>query len=245
MSYKKENSQKKCPVDHIGIIMDGNGRWAKKRLMPRTFGHKSGARAFRDIAEHCRLIGLKHLTVYAFSTENWKRPKQEIDAIMNLLREYLKEVFSDREQYIKKNMRVRFIGKIEELDMDIIDGINEIENTTKDMTGLNLNVAVNYGGRNDIVLAVQKISEQIKNGTMEPYSITEKTISENLYTAGQPDPDIIIRTGGESRLSNFLTWQSAYSEYMYTDTLWPDFKPRELDNILDEFYKRERRFGGI
>ena len=245
MSYKQNESRPKCDVEHIGIIMDGNGRWAKKRLMPRTVGHKVGAQTFRDIAEHCRLIGLRHLTVYAFSTENWKRPKNEIDAIMGLLREYLNEVFSDREKYIKKNMRVRFIGDISALEKDIVEGIKEIEQTTADMTGLNLNVAVNYGGRSDVVHAVQKIAKQIKNGLLMPSDITEKTISDSLYTYGQPDPDIIIRTGGENRLSNFLIWQSAYSEYMSTDTLWPDFKPKELDAMLKSYSARERRFGGV
>lgn len=245
MSNSLNEKQKKCPVRHIGIIMDGNGRWAKRRLMPRTVGHKSGAKTFRDIAEHCRIIGLDYLTVYAFSTENWKRPKSEVDAIMSLLKEYLNEVFADREKYIKKNMRVKFIGDISELDKDIIDGINDIEKTTKDMTGLTLNIAVNYGGRNDIANAMIKISEKVKKGWLQPQDITESLISQNLYTADQPDPDIIIRTGGEKRLSNFLTWQAAYSEYMYTDTLWPDFKSGELDSIIHEFCKRERRFGGV
>ena len=245
MSAKLEMESKKLSVKHIGIIMDGNGRWAKKRLMPRTIGHKAGAQTFRNIAEHCRLIGLEYLTVYAFSTENWKRPKNEIDAIMSLLKEYLDEVFSDRDKYIGKNMRVKFIGDVRALDREIVDGIEDIENTTKNMTGLTLNIAVNYGGRNDIVHAVKKIAEEVGRGKIGLDDISEDLLSDNLYTSGQPDPDIIIRTGGEKRLSNFLTWQSAYSEYMYTNTLWPDFKPSELDAILDDFCKRDRRFGGI
>ena len=235
----------KLPAQHIGIIMDGNGRWAKKRLMPRTAGHKAGARTFRAISEHCRLMGLRYLTVYAFSTENWKRPAAEVAAIMNLLREYFKEVFADKDHYIEKNMRLKFIGDVKSLDADIVQDIAEIEATTREMNGMNLNIAVNYGGRMDIVHAAQRLAVQVKKGWLEPDAITEDIFGQYLYTGGQPDPDLIIRTGGESRLSNFLTWQAAYAEYIFTDTLWPDFRPKELDAILREFAGRERRFGGV
>ena len=217
--------------------MDGNGRWAKKRSLPRTAGHVAGAKTFKNIARYCNKIGLEYLTVYAFSTENWKRPKQEVDGIMNLLRDYLK----DAENFKNENIKVKFIGDLEPLDDDIKELIKKDEDGSKDATGLNLNIAINYGGRDEIAKAVKKI---VESGTPAD-SITEKLISDNLYTAGIPDPDFIIRPSGEYRLSNYLIWQSAYAEYWFSDILWPDFTPKHLEKAIDEYNHRNRRFGGV
>ena len=222
---------------HIAIIMDGNGRWAKKRSMPRSAGHVAGAKTFKDIARYCNKIGLEYLTVYAFSTENWKRPKEEVDSIMNLLREYLK----DAENFKSDNIKVKFIGNLEPLADDIKELIKKDEDGSKDATGLKLNIAINYGGRDEITNAVKKI---IDSG-VKTEDITEQTISDNLYTAGMPDPDFIIRPSGEYRLSNYLIWQSAYAEYWFSDVLWPDFKPKHLEKAIDEYNHRNRRFGGV
>ncbi len=222
---------------HIAIIMDGNGRWAKKRFLPRTAGHVQGSKTFKEIARYCNKIGLEYLTVYAFSTENWKRPKEEVDNIMGILRDYLK----DAKNFKDENIKVKFIGDISALDSDIIYLMKDAEENSKNATGLNLNIAINYGGRDEIVHAVKSIiSEGIK-----PEDITEQTVSEHLYTAGQPDPDYIIRPSGEYRLSNYLIWQSAYAEYWFSDILWPDFSPKHLEMALDEYAKRNRRFGGV
>ena len=223
--------------EHIAIIMDGNGRWAKKRSLPRTAGHVAGAKTFKNIARYCNKIGLKYLTVYAFSTENWKRPADEVEGIMNLLRDYLK----DAENFKNENIKVKFIGDLEPLADDIKELIKKDEDGSKDATGLNLNIAINYGGRDEITKAVRKIVAEGVN----PEDITEDTISQHLYTAGQPDPDFIIRPSGEYRLSNYLIWQSAYAEYWFSDVLWPDFKPRHLDKAIEDFNRRNRRFGGV
>lgn len=217
--------------------MDGNGRWAKKRALPRSAGHTAGAKTFKDIARYCNKIGLKYLTVYAFSTENWKRPKEEIDNIMNLLRDYLK----DAENFKNENIKVKFIGDLEPLADDIKELIRKDEEGSKDATGLQLNIAINYGGRDEIKNAVKKI---VASG-VDADSITEETISENLYTSGQPDPDFIIRPSGEYRLSNYLIWQSAYAEYWFSDILWPDFTSKDLEKAIDEYNHRHRRFGGL
>ncbi|MBE6749657.1 MAG: isoprenyl transferase [Ruminococcaceae bacterium] len=217
--------------------MDGNGRWAKKRSMPRSAGHVAGAKTFKDIARYCNKIGLEYLTVYAFSTENWKRPKDEIESIMNLLRDYLK----DAENFKSDNIRVKFIGNLEPLADDIKELIKKDEEGSKDATGLKLNIAINYGGRDEITNAVKKI---VKSG-VDAESITEQTISDNLYTSDMPDPDFIIRPSGEYRLSNYLIWQSAYAEYWFSDVLWPDFKPHHLEKAIDEYNHRNRRFGGV
>ena len=233
---KKQTTERKLPR-HIAIIMDGNGRWAKKRSMPRSAGHVAGAKTFKDIARYCNKIGLEYLTVYAFSTENWKRPKDEVDSIMNLLREYLK----DAENFKSDNIKVKFIGNLEPLADDIKELIKKDEDGSKDATGLKLNIAINYGGRDEITNAVKKIIDSgVKTG-----DITEQTISDNLYTAGMPDPDFIIRPSGEYRLSNYLIWQSAYAEYWFSDVLWPDFKPKHLEKAIDEYNHRNRRFGGV
>ena len=232
----KKNTERVLP-EHIAIIMDGNGRWAKKRGLPRTAGHTAGAKTFKNIARYCNKIGLKYLTVYAFSTENWKRPQDEVKGIMNLLREYLK----DAENFKDENIRVRFIGDRSPLADDIKELMLKNERESENATGLTLYIAINYGGRDEIVKAVQKI---IKSG-VKAEDITERVISENLYTADCPDPDFIIRPSGEYRISNYLIWQSAYSEFWYSDILWPDFTAKHLEKAIDDFNKRNRRFGGV
>ncbi len=226
---------------HIGIIMDGNGRWAKKRKLPRTAGHTVGARTFKSIARYCNKIGIEYLTVYAFSTENWKRPKDEVEAIMKLLKDYL----VDAKNFKDENIKVKFIGDLSPLSDELKQLIVDAEEGSKQATGLNLNIALNYGGRDEIVYAAKKIAKKVKNGEISPDEINEKMISDNIYTAFQPDPDIIIRPSGEFRISNFLIWQSAYSEFWYSDVLWPDFKPKDLDRAIIDFQQRNRRFGGI
>ena len=234
--FKKKTVERTLPR-HTAIIMDGNGRWAKKRSMPRSAGHVAGAKTFKDIARYCNKIGLEYLTVYAFSTENWKRPKEEVDSIMNLLRDYLK----DAENFKSDNIKVKFIGNLEPLAEDIKQLIRKDEDGSKDATGLKLNIAINYGGRDEITNAVKKI---VASG-VDADDITEQTVSDNLYTAGMPDPDFIIRPSGEYRLSNYLIWQSAYAEYWFSDILWPDFKPKHLEKAIEEYNHRNRRFGGV
>ena len=223
--------------EHIAIIMDGNGRWAKKRGLPRSAGHVAGAKTFKNIARYCNKIGLKYLTVYAFSTENWKRPQDEVNSIMNLLRDYLK----DAENFKHENIRVRFIGDRTPLADDIKALMEKNENDSKNATGLTLYIAINYGGRDEIVKAVQKI---VQNG-VKAEEVNEELISANLYTYDCPDPDFIIRPSGEYRLSNYLIWQSAYSEFWYSDVLWPDFSEKDLEKAIKDFSNRNRRFGGI
>lgn len=234
--FKNKKSFEELPT-HIAIIMDGNGRWAKKRSLPRTAGHAAGSKNFKEIARYANKIGLKYLTVYAFSTENWKRPKDEVDNIMNILRDYLK----DAKNFKDENIRVKFIGDIDALDEDIRLLIDDAEKESENATGLKLNIALNYGGRDEIVHAVKKIVESGIPADM----INEDTIGNNLYTAGMPDPDFIIRPSGEYRLSNYLIWQSAYAEYWFSDILWPDFKPKHLDMAIEDYLKRNRRYGGI
>ena len=235
--FKKKAKTDRVLPTHIAIIMDGNGRWAKKRSLPRTAGHVAGSKNFKDIARYCNKIGLKYLTVYAFSTENWKRPKDEVENIMKIFKEYLE----DAKNFKDENIKVRFIGERSVLDADIQRLMKESEDASKDATGLNLNIAINYGGRDEIVHAVKEII----NSGISPDEITEQTISDYLYTADQPDPDFIIRPSGEYRLSNYLIWQSAYAEYWFSDILWPDFKPNDLEKAIEEFNKRNRRFGGV
>ena len=233
---QKKNENRILP-QHIAIIMDGNGRWAKKKGLPRTAGHIAGAKTFKNIARYCNKIGLKYLTVYAFSTENWKRPADEVEGIMNLLRDYLK----DAENFKDENIRVRFIGDRTPLADDIKELMAKNENDSKNATGLTLYIAINYGGRDEIVKAVQKI---VKSG-VKPNEINEQLISDMLYTYDCPDPDFIIRPSGEYRISNYLIWQSAYSEFWYSDILWPDFTEKHLEKAIADFNKRNRRFGGI
>lgn len=235
--FKKKKTAERVLPTHIAIIMDGNGRWAKKRSLPRTAGHAAGSKNFKDIARYCNKIGLKYLTVYAFSTENWKRPKEEVDNIMKIFKEYLE----DAKNFKDENIKVQFIGERSVLSEDIQRLMKESEDASRNATGLHLNIAINYGGRDEIVHAVKNII----NSKISPDDITEELISNNLYTAGQPDPDFIIRPSGEYRLSNYLIWQSAYSEYWFSDILWPDFKPKDLDKAIDDYNMRNRRFGGV
>lgn len=240
MFYSKENEKpdmSSLPV-HIAAIMDGNGRWATKRAMPRTVGHKAGSEAFRRNAEYMNKIGIKYFTVYAFSTENWKRPKDEVSAIMRLLKEYLLEAIRDMAE---KNIRLQFFGDLTPLNPELKELIEKTNEISKKCTGLTVNVCLNYGGRDEIKNAVKNI---IKDEI--PYDdVTEDTISSYLYSKGVPDPELIIRPGGELRISNFLLWQCAYSEFYFTDTLWPDIDEREIDRAIVSFQKRKRRFGGI
>ena len=234
--FKAKNTERILPR-HIAIIMDGNGRWAKKRSLPRSAGHVAGAKTFKNIARYCNKIGIEYLTVYAFSTENWKRPADEVAGIMKLLRDYLK----DAENFKDENIKVKFIGNLEPLDDDIKALIEKNEKGSENATGLKLNIAVNYGGKDEITRAVRKIVEE----GISPEDITEEVISNHLYTAGMPDPDFIIRPSGEYRLSNYLIWQSAYAEYWFSDILWPDFKPKHLEKAIDDYNHRNRRFGGV
>ena len=228
---------------HIGIIMDGNGRWAKQRGMPRKYGHREGAKAFRRIVEYCDRIGLRYLTVYAFSTENWRRPKDEVDAIMSLLEQYIDEAFARQSE--NQNVRTRFIGDMHALSPVLQQKIQRIEALGEGRTGLNVNVALNYGGRSELAHAMRAIAAQVQQGTLKPSQVDEQMISNHLYTAGQPDPDLIIRPSGEERLSNFLIWQAAYSEFVFMDVLWPDFQPKHLERAIEIYRSRSRRFGGV
>lgn len=240
-----KNSQKKvkmCLPEHIGIIMDGNGRWAKKHGLPRSAGHKVGAETFRKITKYCSKIGIKYLTVYAFSTENWKRPNDEISFLMKLFEQYLNEALRD---FQKENIRVRFLGEKSGFSKNLQRLIDEVATASKDKTGMILNIAMNYGGRDEIVKAVKKIALDVKLGNIGIEEINEDAISKRLYTAGQPDPDLIIRPSGELRLSNFLLWQGAYSEFIFMNVLWPDFSENDLKHAIDEYSSRNRRFGGI
>ncbi len=222
-------------LQHIAFIMDGNGRWAKKRGMPREFGHSYGAATFKKIGRYCEKIGLKYMTVYAFSTENWKRPQKEVDAIMKLFDEYIEECFLEMEE---DNVHFRFIGNLSVFPDALRAKMDRIDRETAHKPFI-LNIAVNYGGREEIVHAC---NELIKAGKTE---ITEDDISRNLYTLECPEPDLIVRTGGDLRSSNFLLWQSAYAEYYFTKILWPDFSPKDVDDAVNAFYGRKRRFGGV
>lgn len=231
--------------EHIGIIMDGNGRWAKKRGLNRWDGHKEGANVFRRICSYACDIGIKSITFYAFSTENWRRPPEEVAAIMDLFRDYLGEAEDRENENIKKGMQMHFIGRRDDMPDDIVSLMETAEENSKDANRIKVNIAINYGGRLEIVEAVKKIAEKVKNGEMNPEDITEDDISQNVYTAGQSDPDLIIRPSGEYRLSNFLLWQSAYSELWFSDILWPDFTPEDLEKAIDDYNNRNRRFGGV
>ncbi len=228
--------------EHIGIIMDGNGRWAKKRGLPRSAGHTAGAQVFRKIARYCSNIGIRYLTVYAFSTENWKRPKDEVDALMRLFKDYLEEAIRD---FKDDSIILRFIGDRSAFSPELIALMDENEAESKDREGMVLNIAMNYGGRAELITAMRQMAREAADGTLDPDSIDEQVVSDHLYTKGEPDPDLIIRPSGENRTSNFLLWQSAYAEYVIMDVLWPDFKEKDLDAALIEYAKRNRRFGGV
>ncbi len=230
---------------HIGIIMDGNGRWAKQRGLKRSEGHKEGAKVFRRICDYAAEIGIECLTFYAFSTENWKRPADEVEAIMNLFRDYLFEAKEREEENEAKGMRIRYIGDRKALPDDIVNLINQLEGLSADKCKITVNLAVNYGGRDEILNAVKEIAKRVETGETKSDDITLKDIDDNLYTAGLPDPDLIIRPSGEYRLSNFLIWQAAYSEFWFSDILWPDFSNDDFDKAIIEYAQRNRRFGGI
>lgn len=227
---------------HLGIIMDGNGRWAKKRGLPRSAGHAAGAKVFKTIVRYCSRIGIEYLTIYAFSTENWKRPHDEVLALMNLFKEYLRDALTN---FLDENVKVRFLGDTSVFDPQLKELISDIEHVSENRTGMVLNIALNYGGRAEIVRAVQLLAEDVRAGIIEPENIDESAISAKMYTSGQPDPDLVIRPSGENRISNFMLWQSAYTEYIVMDILWPDFKSKDLDQALQIYASRNRRFGGI
>lgn len=228
--------------EHIAIILDGNGRWAKRRGMPRTAGHAVGSETFRKVATYCNDIGIKYLTVYAFSTENWKRPQDEVSTIMSLLEKYILEAI---DEVRKKNLKLCFWGSREGLSERILKLMESAEAESAEMTGMQVNVCLNYGSRNEIINAMREIAHDVQNGKINPDEISEADIESRLYSAGAPAPDLLIRPGGEMRLSNFLLWQLAYSEMVFTDKLWPEFDERELDHAIAEYQKRNRRFGGI
>lgn len=243
--FKKKKQDAQHPrvlPEHIGIIMDGNGRWAKKRKLPRSAGHNAGGKVFRTISRYCSDIGIKYLTVYAFSTENWKRPKDEIDALMKLFKDYLEEALRD---FKDDSIVVRFIGDKTPFSDELRALMIENEEGSKDRDGMVLNIAMNYGSRDELVRAVKLISQGVKNGEIDINSIDEDLVSSNLYTSGQPDPDLIIRPSGEYRISNFMLWQSAYTEFVIMNKLWPDFTTDDLDEAINIFNSRNRRFGGV
>ena len=227
---------------HIAIVMDGNGRWAKQRGLPRPAGHKAGAESFRTIANYAKSIGLQYLTVYAFSTENWKRPEDEVDAIMDLLEKYLREAIRDMD---RNRVRFCFFGDLSRLSPELRREAQEAVERSKKYEGVQVNFCLNYGGRDEIVRAAQAFAQEVAAGKRRPEELTEDMFSDLLYSAGVPDPELVIRPGGETRISNFLLWQSAYAEYYFTDVLWPDFGPEELDKAIDAFNARDRRFGGV
>lgn len=236
-----ESKEYKIPR-HVAIIMDGNGRWAKKRFLPRKAGHVQGSRVAEQICEDAYDLGIEYLTYYAFSTENWSRPQDEVDALMNLLRKYMKDSI---ERSSKNNMRVRVIGDISALAPDLRESIRKLEEVSASNTGLKFQVAINYGGRDEILRAVRKATEKVKEGELQPEDINEEIFYGFFDTAGIPYPDLMIRTSGEMRTSNFLPWQLAYSEFYFTDVLWPDFNKKELKKALDFYNGRDRRFGGV
>ena len=227
---------------HIAIIMDGNGRWAKKRGMPRTMGHKAGAEAFRRTANYCRTLGVEYLTVYAFSTENWKRSQEEVSGIMKLLARYLEEALQDME---KNHVRFKFFGDLTRLDPALQKLCRDAEERSSEYHEVQVNFCLNYGGRDEIVKASQAFARDVAQGKYQPGALTEELLSSYLYSADVPDPELIIRPSGEMRTSNFLLWQSAYSEFVFMDVLWPDFQPADLDAAIAEYNRRNRRFGGV
>ena len=227
---------------HVAIILDGNGRWAKKRHMPRNFGHKAGADAIENLCRPAWNMGIKYLTVYAFSTENWKRSVEEVTGIMTILRNFL---ITAVERANKDNMRVRVIGERSRLDKDIREAIERLEKGTAQNTGLQFTMALNYGGRDDITRAVRGLADDLRDGVIRPEDITEQLISSRLDTRELPDPDLLIRTSGELRISNFMPWQISYSEFYFCDTLWPDFNKDELAKAIIYYAKRDRRYGGV
>jgi len=240
LSEKKTNE---LPAPrHIAIIMDGNGRWAKKRGLPRTAGHAAGAEAFRRTANYCRTLGVEYLTVYAFSTENWKRSEEEINGIMRLLGRYLEEALADME---KNHVRFKFFGDLTRLSPELQKLCRDAEERSSCYHEVQVNFCLNYGGRDEIVKAAQAFAKDVAEGKHHAEDLTEELLGKYLYSADVPDPELIIRPSGEMRTSNFLLWQSAYSEYVFMDVLWPDFQPKDLDAAIAEYHRRNRRFGGV
>ncbi|MBQ7009055.1 MAG: di-trans,poly-cis-decaprenylcistransferase [Ruminococcus sp.] len=237
----KSNELPEILPEHIGFIMDGNGRWAKRKGLPRSFGHREGAKNFKKIVRYCKDIGIKNISFYAFSTENWKRPQEEIDVIMDLFREYIVDV----RKHLSENTRMIFLGDKSVFDEDLREKMIKLEEDTKHYTEMNLMMAVNYGGRDELAYAARQLAQKVKDGKINPEDIDENAIDSHLYTKGIPDVDLIIRPSEELRLSNFLIWQSAYAEYYFTEIMWPDFTPKELDKAIIEFANRGRRFGGV
>ena len=236
-----ERSELNAPK-HVAIILDGNGRWAKKRHLPRKAGHVEVSKTVEQICEDAYNLGIDYLTVYAFSTENWKRPEDEVQALMKLLRQYLKNCIK---RSTKNNMCVRVLGDVSRLEPDMQESIRELEEVTKNNTGLHFQVALNYGSRDEMLRGMRIIAEKVEKGECKPEEITEEMFSESLDTKGIPDPDLLIRTSGEERLSNFLLWQLAYTEFYFTDVLWPDFDKNELKKAIDYYNGRDRRYGGV
>ena len=234
-------SEKIAPPRHIAIIMDGNGRWAKQRGLPRTAGHAAGAETFRRIAEHCRTLGVEYLTVYAFSTENWKRSEEEINGIMRLLGNYLREALRDME---KNHVRFRFFGDLSRLAPELQKLCRDAESQSSDYD-VQVNFCLNYGGRDEIVRAARAFAAEVAAGKRQPEELTEDVLAGYLYSADVPDPELIIRPSGEMRTSNFLLWQSAYSEFVFMNVMWPDFGPADLEKAIEEYHRRNRRFGGV
>lgn len=246
--FKKRRLEKDNVLDkekipaHIAVFMDGNGRWAGKRGLPRSAGHKEGARILKDIVRAADKIGVKYLTVYAFSTENWKRPENEVSSIMNLLMQYLKNA---EKEIGGENVRIRVIGNVNALSEEFKKEVARVTYNTQKNDGLNLIIALNYGGRDEIVNAAKRIAADVLHGSLKPDAIDEKLFSGYLYTSGIPDPDLVIRPSGELRLSNYLLWQSAYSEFWYDNILWPDFREKDLIRAVYDYQKRNRRYGGL
>ena len=238
--FEKKTAPSLTPPRHIAIIMDGNGRWAKKRGLPRTAGHAAGAETFRRIANYCRTLGVEYLTVYAFSTENWKRSEEEISGIMKLLHNYLVEALGDME---KNRVKFKFFGDLSRLSPELQTLCREAERKSAEYD-VQVNFCLNYGGRDENVKAAQAFAAEVAAGTRQPGELTEELLSGYLYSAGVPDPELVIRPSGELRISNFLLWQSAYSEFVYMNVLWPDFREKDLDEAIGEYHRRNRRFGG-
>lgn len=248
MALFRKNRVESTQVDinhlprHVAIIMDGNGRWAKKRGLPRTAGHGAGAETFRNIATYCKELGLQYLTVYAFSTENWKRSQDEVGAIMGLLKKYLMEAI---EQMERDKVKIEFFGDLSPLSQELQALCQRTREISKHYEGCQVNICLNYGGRDELVRAAAALAEDCVSGKLTPSDITEEAFGGRLFSAGVPDPELIIRPSGELRLSNFLLWQCAYSEFYYTDVLWPDFSKEELNRAIASYQSRSRRFGGV
>lgn len=239
---RKKTQKTQAGIDHLAVIMDGNGRWARKRGLPRNLGHKAGGETLRKVTEWCGNREIKYLTVYAFSTENWTRPSEEISSLMELLIEFLNQYEDEMEQ---QGIKLRVMGDLSNIDRNIREELDKAVKRSSHRKKMQLVIAFNYGGRREIVHAVGKIAKEVADGLIDPDDITEETLSSNMYLPDIPDPDLIIRPSGELRLSNFLMWQSAYSELWFSNVLWPDFKEADLDKAISDYKKRDRRFGGV